>query len=83
MQVLPLTKQVDFFQAVNKALTKQLGLYVASQHFSKSLFVFETGSNDIFSYFGSDDLRNKSTPEQYMNLMANTFKGQVKVTMCD
>ncbi|PON62694.1 Lipase [Parasponia andersonii] len=47
-------------------------------HLSKSLFVIVTGSNDIFSYFGSADLRNKTTPSQYINSMVDTLKGQVK-----
>ncbi|EXB66344.1 GDSL esterase/lipase [Morus notabilis] len=75
---LSLTKQVGYFLAVHKALNKQLGPTGANKHFSKSLFLIVTGSNDIFSYFGSDELRNKSTPSQYVNLMSFTLKGQLK-----
>ncbi|KAL5583618.1 hypothetical protein UlMin_016060 [Ulmus minor] len=74
---LSLTKQVDYFLAMNKVLKQQLGSG-ANQHYSKSLFIIITGSNDIFVYFGSEDLRNKSTPLQYVNFMAATFKGQMK-----
>ncbi|GMN51624.1 hypothetical protein TIFTF001_020772 [Ficus carica] len=75
---LSLTKQVGRFVEVNKALNKQLGVSRANHHFSKSIFLIVTGSNDIFSYFGSDDLPNKSTPLQYVNLMSLTLKGQIK-----
>lgn len=76
LQSLSLSKQVDLFLEVNAALKKKL----APKHFSKSLFIIVTGSNDIYSYFGSPDFHNKrGTPEQFVNLMALTFKGQMKV----
>ncbi|XP_062077688.1 GDSL esterase/lipase At5g55050-like isoform X2 [Humulus lupulus] len=75
---LSLTKQVNSFIKVHKALNKQLGPSGLNQHISKSLFVIVTGSNDIFSYFGSAELRNKTTPSQYINSMVATFKGQVE-----
>ncbi|KAF4358086.1 hypothetical protein G4B88_017074 [Cannabis sativa] len=75
---LCLTKQVSSFVKVHEALSKQLGASGLNQHLSKSLFVTVTGSNDVFSYFGSADLRNKTTLRQYINSMVVTFKGQVK-----
>ncbi|KAF4368144.1 hypothetical protein F8388_017926 [Cannabis sativa] len=75
---LCLTKQVSSFVKVHEALNKQLGASGLNQHLSKSLFVIVTGSNDVFSYFGSADLRNKTTLRQYINSMVVTFKGQVK-----
>ncbi|KAF3453446.1 hypothetical protein FNV43_RR03886 [Rhamnella rubrinervis] len=75
LQSLSLPKQVDLFLEVNAALKRKL----ARKHLSKSLFIIVTGSNDIYSYFESPDFRNKSSkPQQFVNLMALTFKGQMK-----
>ncbi|KAH7546740.1 hypothetical protein FEM48_Zijuj01G0233500 [Ziziphus jujuba var. spinosa] len=79
LQSISLPKQVDFFLSVNSDLKKKLGAIGAQKHLSKSLFVIESGSNDIYSYFEpSDNSQNKTTPEQYINLMALTFKKQIK-----
>ncbi|KAK8648588.1 hypothetical protein V6N13_129337 [Hibiscus sabdariffa] len=77
-QSIPLLKQVDYYIAVQKILVQQIGSSAAESHLSKSLFVIVIGSNDIFDYFGSSDRRKKSTPQQYVDLMANTLKGQLK-----
>ncbi|KAJ4725113.1 GDSL esterase/lipase [Melia azedarach] len=77
-QSLPLTKQVSSYVTIHGDLVQQLGSS-AEQYFSKSLFAIVIGSNDIFGYFGSSDLRKKSTPQQYVDLMATTLKGQLKI----
>lgn len=50
------------------------------KHLSKSIFVVVIGSNDIFGYFESSDLRKKSTPQQYVDSMAFSLKVQLQVT---
>lgn len=57
-----------------------MGSSAAQKHLSKALFTIVIGSNDMLDYFGSSDLRKKSTPQQFVDLMANTLKGQLKVT---
>ncbi|KAK8706029.1 hypothetical protein V6N13_049610 [Hibiscus sabdariffa] len=77
-QSIPLLKQVDYYIAVQKILVQQIGSSAAESRLSKSLFVIVIGSNDIFDYFGSSDRRKKNTPQQYVDLMASTLKGQLK-----
>ncbi|XWS27818.1 hypothetical protein CRYUN_Cryun25bG0012700 [Craigia yunnanensis] len=77
-QAMPLSKQVENYLAVNNILVQQLGSSAAKNHFSKSIFAIIIGSNDLFDYFGSSDLRKKNTPQQFVDLMANTLKGQLK-----
>ncbi|KAH9651887.1 GDSL esterase/lipase [Citrus sinensis] len=77
-QSITLTKQVDYYGTVHKDLVQQMGPSAAQEHLSKSLFAIVVGSNDIFDYSGKSDLRKKSTPEQFVNLMAATLKGQLK-----
>ncbi|TYI42420.1 hypothetical protein ES332_A01G097100v1 [Gossypium tomentosum] len=77
-QSIPLLKQVDNYIVVYKSLVQQMGSPGAEKHLSKSLFTIVIGSNDILDYFGSSDLRKKSTPQQFVDSMANTLKGQLK-----
>jgi hypothetical protein len=78
-QSLTLTKQVDYFSTVCEDLKQQLGSSGAQNLLSKSLVAIVIGSNDIFGYFGSSDLRSKSTPQQYVDSMALALKQQLKV----
>ena len=78
-QSLPLTKQVDYYSTVIKELNQQLGSSGAQKLLSKSLIAVVIGSNDIFGYFDSSDLRKKNTPQQYVDLMATTLKVQLQV----
>ena len=71
---------MENYVAVNKILVQQLGSSAAEKHFSKSIFAIIIGSNDLFDYFGSSNLRKKNNPQQFVDLMANTLKGQLKVT---
>ncbi|KAF2285736.1 hypothetical protein GH714_007527 [Hevea brasiliensis] len=76
--VIPLTKQVDYYASVHKDLLEKLGSSGAQNYLSKSLFAIDTGSNDVLSYSDSSDLREKSTPQQYVGLMIRTLKSQMK-----
>ncbi|EOY12306.1 hypothetical protein QUC31_001766 [Theobroma cacao] len=76
-QAIPLPKQVDNYLAVHKILMQQLGAG-AEKHSAESLFAIVIGSNDLFDYFGSSDLRKKYTPQQFVDLMANNLKAQLK-----
>ncbi|KAG6577454.1 GDSL esterase/lipase, partial [Cucurbita argyrosperma subsp. sororia] len=75
---ISLTKQVAFYGSVYKALVKDLGVNNAKEHASKSLYLIEIGSNDIFEYFGSSNLRKTYTPPQYVDLMCRHFEKQLK-----
>ncbi|TYH74916.1 hypothetical protein ES332_D05G437200v1 [Gossypium tomentosum] len=75
-QAIPLSNQVDDFVSLNKILMK-LGSSAAQNHTSKSLFAFVIGSNDLFDYFGSPNLRKQNTPQQYVDLMVTTLKQQL------
>ncbi|XP_030929863.1 GDSL esterase/lipase At5g55050-like isoform X2 [Quercus lobata] len=75
---LPLTKQVDYYSTVIEKLNQQLGSSGAQKLLSKSLIAVVIGSNDIFGYFDSSDLRKKNTPQQYVDLMATTLKVQLQ-----
>ncbi|KAE8704347.1 GDSL esterase/lipase [Hibiscus syriacus] len=77
-QSIPLSKQVDNYIAVQKIFVQHMGSSAAEKHLSKSLFTVVIGSNDILDYFGSSHLRKKNTPQRYVDLMANTLKGQLK-----
>ncbi|XP_062077686.1 GDSL esterase/lipase At5g55050 [Humulus lupulus] len=77
-QSLPLTKQVEYYSTVHDKQVQQLGSTRAEQHFSKSLFTIVIGSNDLFGYFGSSKLRNRTTPEEYVDKMIVTLKEQLK-----
>ncbi|GMJ05087.1 hypothetical protein like AT5G55050 [Hibiscus trionum] len=77
-QSIPLSEQVDKYIAVQRILVQQMGSSATEKHLSKSLFVVVIGSNDIYDYFGSSDLRKKNTPQQFVDLMANTLKGLLK-----
>ncbi|KAE8725482.1 hypothetical protein F3Y22_tig00008706pilonHSYRG00065 [Hibiscus syriacus] len=77
-QSITLSKQVDNYIAVLKFLVQQMGPPSTENHLSKSLFTIVIGSNDIFDYFESSNLRKKNTLQQFVDLMAQTLKGQLK-----
>ncbi|KAM7251024.1 hypothetical protein ACFE04_022907 [Oxalis oulophora] len=78
-QSIPLTQQIEYYTLVNKDILKQLGSSSrAAEHLSKSLFFIVIGNNDLFDYFGSDDLQKKYTPQQYVNSMADSLKAHLK-----
>lgn len=77
-QAIPLSKQVENYMEEHEIFVQQMGSSEAEKHFSKSIFTIIIGSNDLFDYFGSSDLRKKNTPQQFVDLMANTLKGQLK-----
>ncbi|XP_038690959.1 GDSL esterase/lipase At5g55050 [Tripterygium wilfordii] len=77
-QSIPLTKQVEDYTAVHQDLVQKMGSSAVQALLSKSIFVVVTGSNDLFDYNGKSDLRNKYTPEQYVNQMASTLKDRLK-----
>ncbi|KAL5735901.1 hypothetical protein ACOSQ2_030689 [Xanthoceras sorbifolium] len=77
-QAIPLAKQVDYYATVYQVLVNQLGSAGAQQRLSKSLFAVVIGSNDLFDYLGSSDLRKKHSPQQYLSLMTTTLKEQLK-----
>jgi hypothetical protein len=70
---------VDFFSAVHEELQKQLGASGAEKLLSKSIFAIVVGGNDILAYSRSSNLRNKTTPQQYVASMVLTLKAKLKV----
>ncbi|WZZ31860.1 hypothetical protein YC2023_015261 [Brassica napus] len=77
-QSIPLSHQVNDWQDIHKELTSQLGPSEAQNHLSKSLFFVVIGSNDLFDYFGSFKLRQKTNPQQYTQSMADKLREQLK-----
>ncbi|KAE9598474.1 hypothetical protein Lal_00027047 [Lupinus albus] len=78
LQSIPFTKQVDYYSQVHEQMTQQVGAPTLQKHLSKSIFAVVIGSNDLFGYFNSKDLQNKSTPQQYADSMATSLKVQLQ-----
>nr|AFK33479.1 unknown [Lotus japonicus] len=77
-QSIPLTKQVDYYTLVHEQMTREVGTPALQKHLSRSIFAVVIGSNDIFGYSGSSDLRKKNTPQQYVDSMAFSLKVQLQ-----
>ncbi|KAM4102885.1 hypothetical protein ACJW30_06G036400 [Castanea mollissima] len=79
-QSIHLTQQLDFFSIVYNDLYKQLGSSGAKNHLSKSIFYFVIGSNDMFGFFVSSDLQNKtiSLDQYYVDSMVLSIKAILK-----
>ncbi|KAE8125528.1 hypothetical protein FH972_020323 [Carpinus fangiana] len=77
-QSIHLTQQVDFFSTVHEELQKQVGASGAEKLLSKSIFAIVVGGNDILAYSRSSNLRNKTTPQQYVASMVLTLKAKLK-----
>ncbi|XP_038903765.1 GDSL esterase/lipase At5g55050-like isoform X2 [Benincasa hispida] len=75
---ISLSKQVVYYNSIYEALVRDLGVNKAKAHASKSLYLIEIGSNDIFAYFASPNLDKIYTPPQYLNLMSQHFEKQLK-----
>ena len=70
---------MDFFSTVHEELQKQLGASGAEKLLSKSIFAIVVGGNDILAYSRSSNLRNKTTPQQYVASMVLSLKAKLKV----
>ncbi|MED6205713.1 hypothetical protein PIB30_020332 [Stylosanthes scabra] len=77
-QNIALPNQVDYYIKVYGELSQQIGAPALQTHLSKSIFVLVIGSNDLFGYFNSKDLQNKTTPQQYVDSMASSLKVQLQ-----
>ncbi|MED6113316.1 hypothetical protein PIB30_069663 [Stylosanthes scabra] len=77
-QNIPLPNQVDYYIKVYGELTQQIEAPALQTHLSKSIFFLVIGSNDLFGYFNSKDLQNKTTPQQYVESMASSLKVQLQ-----
>ncbi|XP_061342253.1 GDSL esterase/lipase At5g55050 isoform X2 [Gastrolobium bilobum] len=77
-QSIPLTRQVDSYSLAHEEMTQEVGAAALQKHLSKSIFTVVIGSNDLFGYFESSDLRRKSTPQQYVDSMAFSLKVQLQ-----
>ncbi|VVB16053.1 unnamed protein product [Arabis nemorensis] len=77
-QAIPLPQQLKNWISIHEELTKKLGPSEAKTHLSKSLFVIVIGSNDVLDYYRSLELQQKSSPQQYMQSVADSFKEQLK-----
>lgn len=77
-QSLPLTKQVNYYTNVYEELTREVGASALQKHLSKSIFAVVIGSNDLFGYFESSELRKKNTPQQYVDSMLFSLKLQLQ-----
>uniref|UniRef100_A0A0C9RI38 TSA: Wollemia nobilis Ref_Wollemi_Transcript_18910_1268 transcribed RNA sequence n=1 Tax=Wollemia nobilis TaxID=56998 RepID=A0A0C9RI38_9CONI len=76
---ISVNKQVQYFATVYGNLAAQLGSAKAQNLVAKSLFTVVIGSNDLFSYSKSNsNLKAKYNPEQYINLLVSTLKGQLQ-----
>lgn len=71
---------MEYYTTVRDGMVKQLGSSAAQKLLSKSLFAVVIGSNDVFGYSGSSNLRKASTPQQYVDSMASSLKDYLKVT---
>uniref|UniRef100_A0A1J3J9I0 GDSL esterase/lipase n=1 Tax=Noccaea caerulescens TaxID=107243 RepID=A0A1J3J9I0_NOCCA len=76
-QAVPLSQQVNDWVSIQEEIN-ELGTSEAQIHISKSLFTVVIGSNDLFDYVGSSKLRQKTTPQQYTQSMADKLKEQLK-----
>ncbi|KAF7831298.1 GDSL esterase/lipase [Senna tora] len=78
-QSIPLTKQVDYYLQAYEEMRKQIGSAASLQsHLSRCVFAVVIGSNDLFGYFDSSDLRHKNTPQQYVDSMLSSLKAQLQ-----
>lgn len=78
-QSIPLSKQIEYYTTVYTELVQEIGPVAAQKHFSKSLYGFVIGSNDLLGYFGTNsDARLKSTPQQLITSMTTNLSGYLK-----
>lgn len=78
-QCLPMNKQIEYYSTLYGNIVEQMGSNEAQKHLSSSLFAVVIGSNDILGYFKSNSkLRSNYTPQQYIDLLILTLKGQLQ-----
>ncbi|XP_042485218.1 GDSL esterase/lipase At5g55050 [Macadamia integrifolia] len=75
---LSIDQQIDYYATVYGELVQQLGSVGTQQLLSKAMFGVVIGSNDMLGYFGpKSTLRQKITPQQLVDLMLSTLRGQL------
>ncbi|KAE8679140.1 mutS protein-like protein 5-like [Hibiscus syriacus] len=73
-----LTEQIHNFFKVHQVMVQKMGSNGVEKHFSKSLFVIVTGSNDILDCFESESKDETGKPRELVDLMINYMKSHVK-----
>ncbi|KAL5972586.1 hypothetical protein ACLOJK_039391 [Asimina triloba] len=80
-QSISLDKQIDYFSEVQGDLIKKIGTVETQKRLSKSIFLFVIGENDVVDHFTKNSTqRSKQTPQQFMDQLFDTLKGQLKRT---
>ncbi|XP_057724378.1 GDSL esterase/lipase At5g55050-like [Arachis stenosperma] len=77
-QAIPLTKQVTYYSVVYEDMKREAGDAALQKRLSKSIFAVVIGSNDLFGYLQSSNLRKKITPQQYLDSMVFSLKVQLQ-----
>ncbi|KAH7690164.1 GDSL lipase/esterase protein [Dioscorea alata] len=71
---ISLARQVMYFQEVASNLSRRVGNLTAKKLLAKSICYISSGSNDIFAYFLTYGLLNKTTNDQFIATLVKTLK---------
>ncbi|OVA03390.1 Lipase [Macleaya cordata] len=80
-QSISFNEQIEYYSRIHGGLMQQLGTVAAKSYLAKSIFLISMGSNDILGFFDPNSkLREEYTPQQYINTLMLTLRGQLKRT---
>ncbi|KAI4331899.1 hypothetical protein L6164_016847 [Bauhinia variegata] len=77
-EVVSLGEQVQQFALVHGNISEILGQAKAASYFSRALFLFSTGSNDLFDYSRNESGSIRLGKEEYLTYMQQNFYVQIR-----
>jgi len=77
--IIPLSKQVEQFAAVQRNISSRAGNGTADTLLSRSLFLVSTGGNDLFAFFSRNSTPSDADKQQFVGNLVALYQNHVKV----
>ncbi|CAA6675885.1 unnamed protein product [Spirodela intermedia] len=75
---ISLNQQIKYFKGIARRLRTRIGGRAAHCFLSKSLFVFSTGSNDMFRFYVNFGLKNETQQQLFIGQLTGQFRNQLE-----
>ncbi|CAA6656056.1 unnamed protein product [Spirodela intermedia] len=75
---ISLNQQIKYFKGITRRLRTRIGGRAAHCFLSKSLFVFSTGSNDMFRFYVNFGLKNETQQQLFIGQLTGQFRNQLE-----
>ena len=76
---IPLNQQIKNYRKFRESVKNRVGSIIANPYLYESIFIFSTGSNDMFEFLVTFGPQNVSQQGSFVEQLATQFKVQLQV----